>query len=332
MRVAIITPYYHRETRGNAVTVRRIERHLDVAGCNVRVFSLEEHSGAELTRLAAGFAPDCIHAFHAIHGGIPARLISSELGVPLVVTLTGTDLYSYMAGEEGAMLAETLSAASALSVFHVKARERLLRNVSYPLPPIAVISQGVEIPGAIPPEPEGDFVFFLPAGIRPVKNVLFPIGPLARLHGDYPRLRLKFAGPLLDEHYGAEFMAAIASSPNFSWLGDVSFGRMPALYAASHVVLNTSLSEGMASSLLEAMSYGRPVLAADIEGNRSLVRDGETGLLYRGEDDFLDKSRLLLNYADLRRRLGTAGREFVAEHCSPQEEVAAYLRLYASIL
>jgi len=328
LRVAIIAPYYHLESRGNAVTVRRIERHLDAAGCSVRVFSLEEHSGEELARLIAGFAPDCIHSFHAVHGGIPARLISMELGIPYVVTLTGTDLYSSMAGEEGDMLAETLSAASALAVFHGEARERLLGNVAHHLPPIAVIPQGVEIPGAISTEPEGDFVFLLPAGIRPVKNVLFPIAPLARLHGDHPHLRLEFAGPLLDEPYGAEFMAAIASSPNSSWLGNVPFARMPALYSASHVVLNTSLSEGMASSLLEAMSYGRPVLAADIEGNRSLVRDGENGLLYREEDDFLDRARLLLCDAVLRKRLGEAGREFVVANCSPQEEAGRYLELY----
>jgi glycosyltransferase involved in cell wall biosynthesis len=107
---------------------------------------------------------------------------------------------------------------------------------------------------------------------------------------------------------------------------------MTALYRQASVVLNTSRFEGgMANSLLEAMACSRPVLAADIEGNRSLVNDGVTGLLYRDTPEFLDKAKLLLDLA-LRQRLGNAGRRLVEERHSPGREAAAYLGLYEEIL
>lgn len=328
MKVALITPYYLQSTRGNAVTVRRLERHLAAAGCRVGVFSPETHAGAGLLQGVREFAPDCIHAFHALHGGVPARQVARELGVPCLVTLTGTDLYADAADDMAAMV-EALAGAEAVVIFHETVRQRLLRLLPHPPREVAVIPQGVELPDVVAPEPAGDFVFFLPAGIRPVKNVLFPIAPLARLHAAHPQLRLRVAGPLLDDAYGRRVLAALAAAPFADWLGEVAFAEMPGQYAAAHVVLNTSISEGgMANSLLEAMAAGRPVLAADIEGNRSLIEDGVNGLLYRDERDFTLKAGQLLADRELRSRLGGAGRQFVADNCDTGDEAEKYLSLY----
>lgn len=50
------------------------------------------------------------------------------------------------------------------------------------------------------------------------------------------------------------------------------------------VLVRPSLTEGMPLGLLEAMAAGVPVIASDIPGNRSLIRDGDTGLLVRPDD------------------------------------------------
>jgi glycosyltransferase involved in cell wall biosynthesis len=50
--------------------------------------------------------------------------------------------------------------------------------------------------------------------------------------------------------------------------------------AAADVFLNTSISEGIPGTLLEAMAEGLPVPASNVTGNRVVVRDGETGLLF----------------------------------------------------
>lgn len=332
MKVAMITPYYQQQTRGNAVTVRRIERNLAAAGCDVRVFSMEEWRMGGLRQRVAEFSPDCIHAFHALHGGIPAREMAEELGVPYVVTLTGTDLYSAEDVNTGSTMLRVLSDAASLVVFHESLRQRILRILSQPAPPVTVIPQGVDLPGSVPPEVEGDFVFLLPAGLRTVKNVLFPLRPLQSLYDRYHGIRFHIAGPMLDNDYGAQVLQTLGEYPFARWLGEITFDEMPAFYGRSHVVLNSSVSEGgMSNSLLEAMALGRPVLASDIEGNRSLVHDGDNGLLYGSEEEFLSKAELLVKDQVLRQRLGSAGRRYVQENCSPAEEAICHMELYRNI-
>ena len=69
-----------------------------------------------------------------------------------------------------------------------------------------------------------------------------------------------------------------------------------------------SFTEGHPKVLLEAMAAGVPCVASDCEGNRSLVTDGRTGLLFdpRRADDLADRLEQVLT--DRRpRRLPWAG-------------------------
>jgi glycosyltransferase involved in cell wall biosynthesis len=98
------------------------------------------------------------------------------------------------------------------------------------------------------------------------------------------------------------------------------------------VVLNCSISEGgMANSVLEALALGRAVLASDIEGNRSLIEDGVTGLLFASPEEFLERADRLAADPGLRRRLGAAGRERVLARYSPERELDGYLAVYARL-
>jgi len=333
MRVAIVAPNYSLENRGNGVTVRRIERNLRAAGCDTAVFQPEKFRGVELLQQVAEYDPDCIHAFHAILGGMPARKLSARLGVPYVITITGTDLYGEAGDAAAAGLAGVFSDAARLAIFHDSLKQRLLRTVPVNDSAIAVIPQGVTVPEPPPHEREGEFVFLLPAGIRPVKNVLFALAPLAGLLEGYPQVRFKLVGPVLDEGYGESVLAALPDLPWARYGGERRFEQMAEEYASAHVVLNTSLSEGgMANSLLEAMAAGRPVLASDIEGNRSLVADDVNGLLYRDEADFALKAGRLVADPLLRQRLGLAARHFVRENCDPMDEAEKYLALYRKVV
>src|SRR4051812_31195663 len=85
---------------------------------------------------------------------------------------------------------------------------------------------------------------------------------------------------------------------------------------------------GMANSLLEAMSCGRPVLAADIPGNRSIVEEGVNGFLYLGEKDFLQKARRLAADPPLRLLMGERARAMVAGNNRPEVEARRYLEIY----
>ena len=124
---------------------------------------------------------------------------------------------------------------------------------------------------------------------------------------------------------------ALAAHPWAQHVGPVPHAAMPALLAAADIVLNCSRSEGgMANAVIEALALGRAVLAADIPGNRSLIEDGVTGLLFGSEEraDGAGAERLADDPA-LRRRLGETGRRLVAARLAPAREIDGYLDVYA---
>jgi glycosyltransferase involved in cell wall biosynthesis len=316
--------------------VRRIERYLGKLGCVVKVFSLDIQYPESLATALRNFSPDIIHAFHAIRCGAVASEISRELNLPYIITITGTDLYgdnsdTVLTGEER----NRIENASALVAFHEIIGKRAATAFPVLTNRIKTIPQGVEVPEiALPvPLPESPFVFLLPAGIRPVKNILYSFRPLERLWRKYPQIRLVIAGPVLDNSYFEKVLEAVSRNPFASWRGEVPNSGMPQLYRSAHVVLNTSLSEGgMANSILEGMAYARPVLVSDVEGNCSLVADGENGFLFSSEVDFVDKAEMLLLDKTLRKRAGDAGRSYVLSCCSAEREAMSYLELYTNTL
>lgn len=337
MRVGIIAPNYYAEETGNAVTVRRIERQMRLLGCEVEVFPVDRLAGETLQAGIREFSPQILHAFHAYQGGRMAHALSQVLGLPYLVTFTGTDIYNALCDRRNLELHKALRGASRLVAFHGCIKKRLAEHLPSLEEKTTVIPQGVELPaefGRLPAQGEGEqFTFLLPAGLRPVKNVLFPLQALAALHAVYPQVRLLLAGPVLDADYAAQVMDALERYPFARYAGVVGHESMGELYRSVDVVLNSSVSEGgMANTVLEAMAYARPLLVADIEGNRSIVKENVTGLLYRDADDFRAKAKLLLTDPHLRERLGKKGRALVQDNYPPDKEANAYLSLYREIL
>lgn len=88
--------------------------------------------------------------------------------------------------------------------------------------------------------------------------------------------------------------------------------------------------DAMPNAVLEAMAVGLPVVASAVPGNRDAVVDGVTGFLVKDEVELLERCQLLLDDADLRRRLGAAGRERVLKEFSRERLIAGLSALYAS--
>lgn len=84
---------------------------------------------------------------------------------------------------------------------------------------------------------------------------------------------------------------------------------------------------------LEAMAQSRLVMASDVGGHRELIRDGETGILFRaGDADALAFQTLnLLSSPDRWPRLRTAARSFVEKQRNWQTSVAGYRNVYGSL-
>lgn len=69
-----------------------------------------------------------------------------------------------------------------------------------------------------------------------------------------------------------------------------------------------SRHEGMGQVTVEAMAAGKPVIGANVGGIPEVVKDGETGLIFDRDDDYLDCLVRLAVSPKLRQRMGQAGR------------------------
>jgi glycosyltransferase involved in cell wall biosynthesis len=93
----------------------------------------------------------------------------------------------------------------------------------------------------------------------------------------------------------------------------VSHGEVAPIMAAADAFVLASFTEGHPKVLLEAMAAGVPCVASDCEGNRSLVTDGRTGLLFdpHRPDELAGQLERVLTDAGLAAALAAAGREMV---------------------
>jgi glycosyltransferase involved in cell wall biosynthesis len=340
-RVAIFAPFAPPSVRGNAVTVARIARGLSERGVALRVWDLSASEEGAVAAEVEAYRPALVHAFHAHRTGRLALALARRLEIPLVVTFTGTDAnHDLFDAERAPVVRRVLEGAARLTVFHASIGERVAAALPDLRARLVVVPQSVGLVTGEPfdlrsrwPLPPGVVSFVLPAGIRPVKNPMLPLEPLGRLATRFPEIRLIYVGPLLDPDSSEALLRRLSSLPWARHIGTVPHTQMASLLSQSDVVLNCSLSEGgMANSVLEALAVGRAVLASDIEGNRSLVDDGVTGLLFRDEDELERRATELVHDPSLRDRLGLAGRELVARQYPLSREIDGYRDVYRPLI
>jgi phosphatidyl-myo-inositol alpha-mannosyltransferase len=133
--------------------------------------------------------------------------------------------------------------------------------------------------------------------------------PMIREHFPNTRFLIGGDGPL---RVGFERLVAQAGWQDVVFLGRVSAERLPALFASADVFCAPNIGgESQGIVLLEAMASGRPVVASDIPGFRSVIRHQQDGLLTpptRSEELAWAVCHLLSDDAE-RARLAHAGRQ-----------------------
>jgi glycosyltransferase involved in cell wall biosynthesis len=117
---------------------------------------------------------------------------------------------------------------------------------------------------------------------------------------------------------------------NFVFAGLIERERIPEMLAAMDVVVHTSLREGLARVLPQALAMGKPCVSFDIDGAPEAVIDGETGYLVRAYDytTLADRISTLLADPALRARMGECGRRHVDPRWRAETMVAETAKVY----
>jgi glycosyltransferase involved in cell wall biosynthesis len=335
MKIAFVSPHTLPVCRGNSLTVQRLCDGLNNRGYHVNLFN----STTDVPEELAGFAPDLIHSLHALqpHAWLQQ---SGILGTcPWVVTMTGTDYNSAVQPET----LQALSDARSLIVFHSEAAERVRARFPDLAGRVSIIPQAVHVPEQKSGSREearrawnlapGEMIFFMAAGLRPVKNIGYALEVFARFKQNHPLARMLLAGPCLDADESVHVLTSGERLDGFSYCGELPHERVLELMQAADVFINTSLHEGMPGAVMEAMAAGLAVIATDVPGNRALIASMRTGILVplHAPQMLSEAFAMLAAGADLRRQLGGQAREEVRERYGCEAELRALEALYAKV-
>ena len=83
------------------------------------------------------------------------------------------------------------------------------------------------------------------------------------------------------------------------------------LYSSIDILVNPSLYESFGNTCLEAMAYGKPVIATNTGGVPEVIEDGVTGILVppRNFKKMAEAVIYLLKNPNITQKMGKAGRE-----------------------
>ena len=341
MKIAILTPRYLPQINGNTTTVNRLVIGLKNKKILTKVIDLSTiKNNKKILNIIKKFNPDIIHGIHAFKSGVIALEISRKLKKPLVMIVSGTDAnHDLLNKERRKIIVNVLTNSQKIIVFHKSIKNKVIKNLPSSKNRMRIIKQSVKLERKKFDLRKklnlrkNDFVFLLPAGIRKIKYQNFCVDGFKRIHSKYNNVKVIIAGPVLEKDFANSFFNKIKELDWIYYLKKIPHDKMFYAMKSSDVILNKSVSEGgMSNAVLEGMYIGKPVLASNIEGNRSIIKDNFNGFLFNSEDDFVKKATILIKNKKLRQRLGKKAKEILRKNFSFKGEIDSYIDIYQNIV
>jgi putative glycosyltransferase (TIGR04348 family) len=314
-RIEIVTPAGAGTRNGNRHTATRWASMLRGAGHRVAVRVTWE-----------GERCDALIALHArrSHASI-LRYREKRPDAPLIVVLTGTDLYRDLPASAEAR--RSLELADRLVVL----QEAALRELSFPFRKKAHVVYQSSSTALRQSPPDKRFRITVVGHLRGEKDPFRAVQALALLPS-YENIELIQIGGALDPALGAEAGGWMRREPRYRWLGSLPHARTLGWIARSHALVVSSVMEGGANVIAEAARIGTPVLASRVSGNLGMLGRGYPG--YFGLYDEAGLARLIARAADdasyytkLKLALRVRRPEF-----APAAERSALLQVVRSLL
>jgi glycosyltransferase involved in cell wall biosynthesis len=314
----------------------------------IPVYVPERYYGARETRRSLRFvegvaqreAIDVVHAHMADAAFLGWRLARVR-SLPLVITHHGHDLLPscgllcrlvYQALLTGAAHYAARNIAVSPSVAQ-RVRRRLLLGAGR----VSVLGSGVPVPsqdqlrGRAPRRETGPHVVTVGRLVE-LKGHEQLIAAASIVVKKFPDARFSIVGdgPLHDRLRQQAESLGLGNHVTFA--GSVS--DVPARLREADIYVSASHYEGMPMATLEAMAWGVPVIASDVPGNRAIVEDGRTGLLYPlgNAVELADRIRDIVDRPVQAVERARLARNLVEERHSAAESARHHMRLYAEVV
>jgi putative glycosyltransferase (TIGR04348 family) len=312
--IVIVTPALQDANNGNWQTAHRWSRMLQSAYRVRLAAQWSEGDEALMIALHARRSATSVAAWRAVH---PLS--------PLLLALTGTDLYRDIDSDASAM--RSLAAADTLIVLNQLGAQRVPAELR---PKCHVLLQSCPLRRPRP-KTARHLRALMVGHLRDVKDPCTYFRAAHRLRGRSD-IVLDHVGSALDPTLGAQAAALAAAQPNYRWLGGLPHTTTRRRIQAAHVLVHASRIEGGAHVVIEAIRSGTPVLASRIAGNLGLLGEDYCGTFAVGDDAAL--ATLLQRARDDPDMLPALQRQLAqrASLFAPERESATLRRLVADRL
>lgn len=251
----LVTPAPEGSLAGNRRTAERWAEMLARLGHASEIVQEYRGQGCDLMiGLHAGKSADSI-----------ARFSSARPDAPLLVALTGTDLYGDL--ERSPAARRSVELATRLIALHRLAGQDLDEGLR---PKLRVILQSAEPVPDVPPPATDAFEVCVLGHLRPVKDP-FRTAEAARMLPAESRVRVLHVGSALQPQMEERARREQAQNPRYRWLGPRPRDEAQRLLARSRLLVLSSLTEGGANVVGEAAVQGVPVVASRIAGSVGLL-------------------------------------------------------------
>lgn len=308
MQICVITPAGLPRRAGNQTTADRWCALLRRLGHRTQLRQRYTGQGCDLMiALHAWRSAPSIDDFRSRH---PRK--------PLIVALTGTDLYRFLHSHP-AITGRSLAHASRLVGLH----DRVIRALpaAHHAKLRVVIQSALACPPA-PPDPD-HFDVCVIGHLRDVKDPL----RTALAVRDLPatsRIRVTHLGEAHEARWAERARAEASRNPRYRWRGGVSGAEVRRVLATARLLVLSSRAEGGANVISEAVAAGVPVLASHIEGSRGLLGEDHPGYFPVGDTDALRALLLAVESDPARRDALEIHRARLAPRFDPAREQRAW--------
>jgi glycosyltransferase involved in cell wall biosynthesis len=292
--------------------------------------------------------PDVLHAHWLLPNGFIAAVVSRRLGIPLVVSVPGSD--AQVAGKNAlfrAMARYTFRQADLLTANSESLRDAVVALGADPAK-FDMIIYGTD-PNALRPSTAGVVALRRELAIPTDAVVLLCVGRMVYKKGFDDLVRALATEPLAAANVVAvmvgqgdqwaewqQLAAELGVAGRVRWVGTVPKDRIGVFYNLADVLVMPSVSrpaDGLNVCVLDAMSCAKPVVASDVAGNPLAVVDGGTGLLVSEQAPGALAAALarLAGDAALRVRMGAAGRTRIEQELGWPHLARRYLAHFARL-
>ncbi|MEI7968838.1 MAG: TIGR04063 family PEP-CTERM/XrtA system glycosyltransferase [Betaproteobacteria bacterium] len=326
----------------------------------LREVKLMRELGARLDEVARQVRPDVIHAHSPVLNAIPALRVGRRLGIPVVYEIRAfweDAAVDHGTAREGDLRYRLTRALETYALNRVDAVTTICEGLradivarGIPESKVTVIPNAVDVEKfQVDRKPDeglraelgltGRTVLGFLGSFYAYEGLPLLLEALPILQQTLPDVRVLLVGGGPQEALLKEMARRLGVEGSVVFRGRVPHAEIGRYYDLVDVLTYPRLPMRLTELVtplkpLEAMAQGRLLVASDVGGHRELIRDGQTGLLFRAGDarDLARAVTALLQAPADRAVLRARGREFVERERTWTNSVARYRAVYGRVV